>query len=70
MRAEQKSGRWVILVGDHDAPVFWSDCRETLEHTCEVMKRTCPSARVVWQSARHPARLGSHAHAAGLSSRD
>lgn len=69
MKPEKNHGRWVILVGDQDAPVFWGDCPEALEHTCEVMKRTCPSARIVWQPVRQSARQ-RRGHTAGMKSRD
>ena len=53
MNAEAKTGRWVILLGDEDEgpPVFWGETREALEDMCQVIRRTCPSARIAWQSA-------------------
>lgn len=50
MSASAVSGRWVIVLGDNYAPVFWSEERESLERVCGHIRRTCPGARVVWQN--------------------
>ena len=43
------TGRWVIVLGDNAAPVFWSIDRDSLDAVCAHMRRTCPTARVEWQ---------------------
>lgn len=49
MASAAVKGRWVIVLGDHSAPVFWSEERDSLETVCRHIRRTCPSAHVVWQ---------------------
>ena len=56
MSASAVNGRWVIVLGDNDAPVFWSEERESLERVCGHIRRTCPSARVVWQDTADASR--------------
>lgn len=67
MSAGPNRGRWVILLDDEDYPVFWSESRDALEHMCDVMKRTNPSARIVWQSAHEPAPLRKSTEATSSS---
>ena len=49
MYSSGQTGRWVIVLGDSSAPVFWSIEREALEDVCVHVRRTCPTARVIWQ---------------------
>lgn len=49
MAASRPAGRWVIVLGDTSAPVFWSNERESLDVVCAQVRQTCPTARVVWQ---------------------
>lgn len=44
------TGRWVIVLGDNAAPVFWSVDRDSLDAVCAHVRRTCPTARVEWQA--------------------
>ena len=51
MASAPAKGRWVILVDDNIPPAFWSSDRKVLDGLCEHLRRTCPTARVVWQEA-------------------
>lgn len=48
MAPSPDTGRWVIVLGDNCAPVFWSIDRASLDAVCAHVRRTCPTARVVW----------------------
>lgn len=50
MASTASKGRWVILLGDDRAPVFWSVQRKTVDGLCRHLSRTCPTARVAWQA--------------------
>ena len=49
MTSSVQTGRWVIVLGDNSAPVFWSRERKTLEDVCDHVRRSHPIARVVWE---------------------
>lgn len=55
MTSAAVNGRWVIVFGDNDTPVFWSVDRKSLEGVCEHIRRKCPTARVVWQELANDA---------------
>lgn len=58
MTSAAMNGRWVIVLGDNSTPVFWSVERKSLEGVCEHIRRSCPTAHVVWQELANDAPTG------------
>ena len=54
MHDTSRTGRWVILLDDGSAPVFWSVERDALDGICRHVRQTCPTARVAWQDVEEP----------------
>ena len=46
----------MIVLGDNSAPVFSSKERKTLEDVCDHVRRSRPTARVVWEELPGDAR--------------